>query len=103
MTSIGYPDYLSHHALTRCNQRGISPQDLSVVQRFGRVQHERGACTQRLGRRELQRAQKALKRDLSKLAGLELVWNTDETMVITVYRNAGRGSSALWRAAQRYA
>lgn len=101
MTIAGYPDYLSLHALTRCNQRGISPQDLNVVQRYGRVAHERGACTQRLGRRELQAAQRALKRDLSKLSGLELVWNTEETMVITVYRNSGRGSSSLWRAARR--
>ena len=100
MQLSGYPSYLSHHALTRCHQRGISPSDLMIVERFGRLVHNRGACFQHFGRRELKRAQDFIKRDLSKLLGLQLVWNSEETQVMTVYRNTGKGSSALWRAAQ---
>lgn len=76
---------LSSHAAQRCNDRRISLDDLNLVMKYGTRIHNAGALFCFMRRRDIPGDVPPVK--AGRLEGLTLVLDTDETSVITVYRN----------------
>lgn len=77
---------VSRHALERMSRRRVSPDEVDTVLALGRRVHTRGAVIRVVGRRELERVAE-VGADLDRLNGLHIVCSTDETTILTVYRN----------------
>jgi len=74
--------HISHHASQRMAQRNLSPGDVELVLRYGRVEYRTGAAFYFLARRDIP---EGLERQLERLIGTTLV--TDGEELLTVYRN----------------
>ena len=60
--------YLTHHAETRCNQRGINREVLEIIQRYGRMSHAPGGVEKYFyGAKEHQIVVSELKRTMKLL------------------------------------
>lgn len=77
---------LSQHALVRMQQRGIRPTDVALVVQYGRRIHAKGLTFYVVGRKEVQR-QASQGRNISDLAGLQVLIEEEKGLVITTYRN----------------
>ncbi|HEY9721535.1 MAG TPA: hypothetical protein V6D47_05950 [Oscillatoriaceae cyanobacterium] len=82
------PGKLSHHAIRRASQRGLSEDEIAFVFYFGRRLHRTGIQFVFLGARDIPRH---FKRSHGHLAGATLLIAPDGT-VLTVYKN-----QAAWR------
>ena len=77
--------HLTKHAKVRMQQRGLSPEGISKVLRYGRIAYVRGACIYAIGRKEIdQLAPHGV--DLRFLDGAHVVC-THCGIVVTCYRN----------------
>lgn len=76
---------LTHHAVIRMQQRGISETDIQTVIRFGRRIRAKAITYYVLGRKEIQRYA-ALGFNFSDLHGLQVLVCA-EGKVVTTYRN----------------
>ena len=75
------------HSRKRMSQRGVRQKDVDAVLKFGRIIRKSGAHRYFLGRKEVKRwAEKGV--DLRKFENLHVVMDSEETKVLTVYRNA---------------
>jgi hypothetical protein len=91
MNSLYYSDNdslpnITQHADSRMGSRRIRHIDVEVAINYGRRYHVRGAVIFAMGRREVAfcRARGLL---VDKTQGLQVVCNSNEDTVITVYRN----------------
>lgn len=75
----------SLHACTRMQQRGIRPEAIQLVLRFGRRIHARGLDFHVIGRKEVQRWA-LLGVNLSHLSGMQVL-TADTGVVVTTYRS----------------
>lgn len=73
------------HAAVRMQQRGISPELVGLVLRYGRTIHSRRAVYRVIGRKEVSRfgAQGV---DLSRAEGVHVLLDADGA-ILTTYRN----------------
>lgn len=78
---------LTHHAQVRMQQRGIRDRDVELVIRFGRRIHAKGLTYYVVGRKEMQHPSLA-GRDVSRLAGLQVLVQSKDGVVVTTYRSA---------------
>jgi hypothetical protein len=77
---------LSHHAEVRMQQRGIRRTDIELAVQYGRRIHAKGLTYYVVGRKEVER-QAMLGRNISSLAGLQVLVQEEDGMVVTTYRN----------------
>lgn len=77
----------TRHAQLRMQQRGIRDRDVELVIRFGRRIYAKGLTYYVVGRKEMQHPSLARK-DASRLAGLQVLVQSEEGVVVTTYRNA---------------
>lgn len=75
----------SLHACTRMQQRGIRPEDIQLVLRFGRRIYARGLEYHVIGRKEVQRWA-LLGVNISHLSGMQVLI-ADTGLVVTTYRS----------------
>ena len=92
--------HLTKHAKVRMQQRGLSPEGISKVLRYGRVAYIRGARIYAIGRKEIdQLATHGV--DLQLLDGAHVVC-THCGVVVTCYRNRSlRGLKPIKRRRRR--
>jgi hypothetical protein len=86
VTSLNHRPALSRHAEVRMQQRGIRRTDIELAVLYGRRIHAKGLTYYVVGRKEVER-QSALGRNISSLAGLQVLIQEEEGLVITTYRN----------------
>lgn len=77
---------VSDHAAKRMSQRGLSPRQVDLVMEYGRRVHSRRAVYYALGRKEVARHQVKVP-ELAELEGIQVVVNSDQEVILTVYRN----------------
>lgn len=78
---------LSQHAEVRMQQRGIRRTDIELAVQYGRRIHAKGLTYYVVGRKEVER-QAMQGRNISSLAGLQVLVQEDEGLVVTTYRSA---------------
>lgn len=78
---------LTRHAQLRMQQRGIRDRDVEMVISFGRRIHAKGLSYYVVGRKEMQHPSLA-GQDVSRLAGLQVLVQSEDGVVVTTYRNA---------------
>jgi len=76
---------LTRHAVEQARSRGLTTDDLSLVLRYGRSCHVRGAEIHFVGRREAKHHMNVPR--LASVEGVHVVCATDSGAVITAYRN----------------
>ena len=74
--------HFSEHAKLRLSQRNLTPDEVDLVLRFGRVTYRTGAKFYFLGKRDLPLG---LEDNLSRLVGTTVIVAEDE--VVTAYRD----------------
>jgi len=77
---------LSQHAEIRMQQRGIRRTDIQLAVQYGRRIHAKGLTYYVVGRKEVER-QAILGRNISSLAGLQVLVQEEEGLVVTTYRS----------------
>jgi len=77
--------HLTAHAELRMQQRGIAPQLIELVLRYGRTIYSRGLAFRVIGHKEVGRYSRD-GIDLSRAEGIHVLVETDGS-VITAYRN----------------
>lgn len=80
-----FPLPITKHAMSRMNQRRLSEEAIMMVIAYGRLVRVRGAEIFAVGKKEVERYL-ADGIDLSKFKGVQVVCNSDGS-IITVYRN----------------
>ena len=80
---------LSSHARVRGSQRCISPLQVELVLRYGRLQYGHDACHYFFGEREAARYRDELGSQVDRLVGIAVVVAHVNGNVITAYRNRG--------------
>ncbi|MEO8284965.1 MAG: hypothetical protein ABI670_00820 [Chloroflexota bacterium] len=77
---------LSRHARHRGAQSNLSDRDIDLVRRYGVLEHRTGVRFYFVGKREVERYC-CVEPRLRKLHDIVLIVSSDDTCVITVYRN----------------
>lgn len=77
---------LTDHAVQRMSQRGIAKNDVELVMDYGKEIFAKGAVYYVIGKKEIKKYGKQEPR-LKKLEGMRVITSTDDTKVITTYRN----------------
>jgi tyrosine-protein phosphatase YwqE len=77
---------ISLHASKRMAQRGLSAEQVDLVLIYGRKVRARGAVFYVVGKKEIARLGDKMS-ELIALEGIQVVVNTDDEVVMTVYRN----------------
>lgn len=67
-------------------KRDISKSEVQAALTYGRRVYTRGSKIYAIGRKEVQRYSQQI--DLSSYEGLQVVCSTDDSTIITVYRNS---------------
>lgn len=78
---------LSKHAKQRGAQSNLRESDMEIVRRYGVLEHRTGARFYVVLRRDVERFRDAEPR-LQKLRDIVMVVSSDDSTVITFYRNA---------------
>ena len=73
------------HAAARMQQRGIKPEIVELVLRFGRIIHARGLVFRVIGRKEVARFAE-IGINLTRAEGVQVLVQADGS-VLTLYRN----------------
>lgn len=76
----------SQHAEVRMQQRGIRRTDVELAVQYGRRIHAKGLTYYVVGRKEVER-QALHGRNISSLAGLQVLVQEEDGLVVTAYRN----------------
>lgn len=84
------PVTLTAHARQRMAQRNLSCKDIMYTIEHGRIIHRAGAEFVHLGRNDIPDEDRA-RASVARLEGVTLVMSVTEPIILTVWRNRGRG------------
>lgn len=93
---------ITEHARTRMSQRNLSRADVTFVMEHGTILHRAGAIFYYLRKNDIPRALRRNK-DLRRLEGTTLVFDTDESVLVTVYRKRDGGLKHIRKKLERSA
>lgn len=77
----------TQHAWARMCGRRLNGQAIDAVLSYGRVIHVRGAAIYAIGRKEVEKLARSGV-DVAEYEGVQVVCTSDESAILTVYRNS---------------